>query len=226
MRYYICVQTNTIYASDSRPPRPSELRDRVLTAMTRAERRATFATALRNGATITEAAKVVGITRPTGSIWAKEIRAANQIDASRSAIISKNQLAETLSKLVQDGNVDPRDRINAGKAAAEVLGYNAPTRSQVEVRQIPASVSAWLDSLDADAIDVTPEPALPSAPGQARLCAPADQPMRPESSGQQAVAEGAGGAPNVTSSVPINPPPNISKIVATGPKGQDGSGDV
>lgn len=128
---------------------------------TKAEQRLAFKVALANGATPTEAARTVGVNRNTGAAWAKQIKAKIDVDASlRDTIASKTDVAATLTELVNSPDTPPPYKVNAATALSRLMGYDAPTRSQVEVRQVPASVSAWLDGMTVDAIDVTPGPPM------------------------------------------------------------------
>ena len=127
----------------------------------RAERRLTFVTAMRHGATITEASRAAGINRNTGTAWARRVKEQNDLTPERGSVLTKMQAAQGLTELAVSPDTDPRDKIAAIKSAADLLGYNAPTRSEVTHRVVPVSVVAWLDSEDRiDAIDVEITPAL------------------------------------------------------------------
>ena len=134
---------------------------------TKAEKRLAFAVAIRQGANIAEASRMVGISRITGSAWAAKIRGHDGLDRARASVVSKMEVAETLTSMVRAPDIDPRDRINALKSASDILGYNAPTRSEVTHRVVPVSVVAWLDSEDradaitVEAVDTTPAKLAP-----------------------------------------------------------------
>ena len=151
------VSQSTIQAS--KPSNPHMQKDNP--PHTKAEKRLAFAVAIRQGANIAEASRMVGISRITGSAWAAKIRGHDGLDRARASVVSKMEVAETLTSMVRAPDIDPRDRINALKSASDILGYNAPTRSEVTHRVVPVSVVAWLDSEDRmDAIDVEIAPAL------------------------------------------------------------------
>lgn len=151
----------------------------------KSERRLAFAVAIRNGSSITDAARAVGITRNTGSAWARQIRERHNVEVTPDAIATKAELARTLTEVLRSPDTAPPYKVTAAAGLSKVLGYDAPTRSQVEVRTVPASVSAWLDGLERDAIDVTPEPAaIDAPPARAALVSPAapsrqDEPATP-----------------------------------------------
>jgi len=106
-----------------------------------------FTVALRNGSSIAEAARIAGVHRNTGISWAKVIREHNRLHLERAAIADKSETAEILSGIMRDPETPAPYRVNASAALAKIAGYEAPQRSQIEVRQIPASVNAWLEQL-------------------------------------------------------------------------------
>lgn len=124
---------------------------------TKAEARIAFYVALDNGATAAEAARLIGISRTTAYQWVKHHKSVKLSKVASDAIVSKVEGAQELSKLIRREDIDPRDKIGAIKTLNEQMGYNAPTRSEVTQRIIPASVMSWL--AESDVIDVTPEPA-------------------------------------------------------------------
>lgn len=80
--------------------------------------------------------------------------------------------AERLTELARSESTDPRDVVKAIETASRILGYMAPTRSQVEVHAVPANVEAWLSTLLT--VDISPDaPALPETHKQ--LPAKADE---------------------------------------------------
>lgn len=80
-----------------------------------------------------------------------------------SDLANRDEVAKVLTNLIRDPDFPPAYKVNAITAYNRMQGHDMPTRSQVEVRTVPASVSAWLDTVDVTAIDVTPEPAELSA---------------------------------------------------------------
>lgn len=112
--------------------------------MSRAERRLAFSVAFKNGSTISEASRMVGVSRNTGQNWANQIRAQHGLDRERESIVQKQRLAEIYSTIVQDDEESAAYRIDAGSNLSKLMGYDAPSRSITEVRQIPPNVEAWM----------------------------------------------------------------------------------
>ena len=78
------------------------------------------------------------------------------LESARGAIATKAETVGILSESLR--KAEPQYIAPIAGALARIQGYEAPQRSQIEVRQIPASVMTWLDAIDA--IDVNDEPAL------------------------------------------------------------------
>lgn len=138
----------------------------------KAEAYQAFRLARSNGLTITASAEAAGVSRMTGSKWESQRKAAEQsgngFDAARGPILARDELASLLSQSV--ARCDDQYRANMATALSRVMGYDAPTRQQIEVRQIPASVIGWLETVDA--IDTTAEPAELSNPVQPKALEP------------------------------------------------------
>lgn len=151
------------------------------TAIRKVESYRAFCLARSNGLTITASARAAGVSRPCATDWERRRRHEEEtrIEDSRtaSALLSKTELAETLARGIK--STEPQYLAGMAKTYAVLMGMEAPSRTQVEVRQIPASVSAWLETIDAEpsVIDVTPEPPLlasaatktPTAPEPKRI---------------------------------------------------------
>ena len=130
---------------------------------TQLDKRTAFYTARKNGASITQAAKLAGIHRDTGTRWAAEEKIrSTQLEARSGAVATKQEIAAKLTEIgLHDPDVAPRDRVNAVATLSKVMGYDAPTRSEQII--VHASVAQWVDAQKA--IDVQPSPAkaLPSS---------------------------------------------------------------
>lgn len=137
---------------------------------TKAEKFSLFVTARNNGATIALSCKAADISLATGGRYEQRRKQDEErekrLAESMLAIAHKTEVAENLTERLRRCE----DQYAAGIAEklSKVMGYEAPTRSQVEVRQVPASVITWLDSLDvidtnAQPIDAIAEPIQPKA---------------------------------------------------------------
>jgi phosphotransferase system HPr-like phosphotransfer protein len=130
----------------------------------------TFTEARKNGQSIGASSRAAGISRNTGTRYEtlrlQEIEHENRLLDAKGAILTKTEVAEELSSTLRD--CEPQYKAAIASSLAKVMGYEAPQRSQIEVRQIPASVNAWLEQLgtvDAEAkiiesSDCTPTKAL------------------------------------------------------------------
>jgi len=131
----------------------------------------TFSEARKNGQSIGASSRAAGISRNTGTRYetlrVQEMEHQNRLLDAKGAILSKTEVAENLSAALRD--CEAQYKASIASSLAKVMGYEAPQRSQIEVRQIPASVNAWLerlDTVDAEAItieagDCKPPKALP-----------------------------------------------------------------
>lgn len=63
---------------------------------------------------------------------------------ARNVIASKNETAELLSEKMR--TAEPQYVASIAGALSRVMGYDAPSRAQIEVRSVPANVEAWLSS--------------------------------------------------------------------------------
>lgn len=126
----------------------------------------TFCHSRSNGVSVTASARAAGISRVTGSRYeALRIQAVeqeNRILDAEGRIATRNQLAEKLTKALQEA--EPQYIAPIASSLSRVMGYDAPTRSQVEIRSVPASVEAWMDSLLT--IDVSAEQRQELPPAQ------------------------------------------------------------
>lgn len=153
---------------------PESSNKRTIARMTKAEIRTAFRVAIENGMNVSEASRAVGINRNTGAIWARQIRASKSVDTERGLVADKAESAKVLTEIIRSPSEAAPYKVNAVTRLSAMMGWDAPTRSQVEVRQVPASVSAWLDGLTVDAIDVAPEPpAIVGAPTSSAQLTPA-----------------------------------------------------
>lgn len=125
----------------------SRARSRYLAKTRKAEKLSAFRIAIRNGLSATQAALSVGISRPTAFKWARAIRAEERVSPEESSVLHKQELAEILSEIAKDTEESGAYRVSAASTLSKVMGYDAPARSQIEVRAIPASVNAWLEGL-------------------------------------------------------------------------------
>lgn len=145
------------------PPSNRTVRS-VKSTATRGEKRLAFNVAMRNGSTIAEASRIAGISRTSGNSWAKQFRAAEGLQRERDAIASKTEVAERLTALMRDPEVPPPYQVQAAAQHSRLMGYDAPSRSQIEVRSVPASVESWMQSCLT--IDVATEPDIQRVTGQ------------------------------------------------------------
>lgn len=108
----------------------------------------TFCESRKNGLTISSSAKASGISRPTAtryeSLRIADIERENGLLDAEGRIATKNRLAEKLTTALDQAET----QYIAGIAGAlsRVMGYDAPSRSQVEVRSVPASVESWMQT--------------------------------------------------------------------------------
>lgn len=95
----------------------------------------------------------------TGTRWEgrrkAEQESENRLNLARSVIATKIETAEILSETLR--TCESQYKAGVAASLARIQGYEAPQRSQIEVRQVPQSVLTWLDSVDA--IDVQAESA-------------------------------------------------------------------
>lgn len=131
----------------------------------RAEAFQAFCLSRQNGLNITLSSKAAGISRMTGGRWESERKAAltgqNRLAASERSILARDQLAGLLSASVE--RCEDQYKANIATALSRVMGYDAPTRQQIEVRQIPASVTSWLEQIDAIDVEAEHVDSLPPA---------------------------------------------------------------
>lgn len=153
----------------SEPSKPANSpQSRPRTTRPTPDQRAAFFTALNHGASARQAALAVGVNRNTGATWARQakVRQAEQ-QARAVAIASKTELAQVYSKLALSEDVDPRDRVAAGKAHAELMGLNAPVKTQSLVVNIHADTEHWLLATESEDMKrlnaASSEPAEPIA---------------------------------------------------------------
>jgi transposase-like protein len=130
---------------------------------TRAEKRTAFAVALDNGASIAEASRIAGVSRTTGQLWKNKHTAAKDLawaEAAHAKVISRAEAAERLTLLARREDLEPSETVAVVRAVSDLMGYNAPTRSEITQRIIPDSVMSWLTQAEQqrDAIDVNAEP--------------------------------------------------------------------
>jgi hypothetical protein len=109
----------------------------------------TFCDARSNGQSIGLSARAAGVSRNTGtryeSLRIEAVEQENRLLDAKGRIASRNQTAEKLSAAMED--CPPQYLAGIATSLSKVMGYEAPTRSQIEVRAIPASVNAWLEGL-------------------------------------------------------------------------------
>lgn len=134
--------------------------ERLRRAEEKAQKKAAFIVAMRNGLSATQAATSVGVSKPTGLSWARKIKAEEGILSARSTILQKQELAEVFSEIAENAEESAAYRVSAGVALSKLQGYDAPARSEVTMRVIPESVMSWL--VESNTIDVEPEPAAPA----------------------------------------------------------------
>lgn len=116
-----------------------------------------FAESRRNGFSITASGKAAGVSRPTATRYETlriaDVERENRLLEARGKIASRNQLAEDLTETLREA--EPQYKAQIASTLSRIMGYDAPTRSQIEVRSVPASVESWMQSCLT--IDVTPE---------------------------------------------------------------------
>jgi hypothetical protein len=123
----------------------NDVAERLGRAATKAERRAAFARARKAAYTIVDAARIAGISRRTATDWEKHMRNCETGNVSQ-AMLTKAKLEQIYSDSIQAG-VDAGDwRVaqQLGPPLAAMQGWNAPTRSEIVMRQIPQSGMEWL----------------------------------------------------------------------------------
>jgi hypothetical protein len=76
----------------------------------------------------------------------------NRLIDAKNRIATRTEVAEHLSKQLKDA--EPQYVASIASTLSKVMGYEAPTRSQVEIRTVPPSVQSWMDSLNT--IEVQP----------------------------------------------------------------------
>ena len=121
---------------------------RILNRQTdRYAKRLAFIGAIKAGNNVSQAARISGISRQTGAIWKKHIDNGefNNVPGVE-RLLTKQETLEILAKIARDEEQTAAYRINALSLEADVQGKKAPARSLVEVRQVPASVVAWLNT--------------------------------------------------------------------------------
>lgn len=108
----------------------------------------TFCEARKNGQSIGASAKAAGISRNSGTRYEtlriQGIEQENRLLDAKGAIATKTEVAEELSRSLRD--CEPQYKASIASSLAKVMGYEAPTRSQIEVRAVPASVESWMQS--------------------------------------------------------------------------------
>ena len=118
-------------------------------AASKAEKRLAFESAVRAGAPIKGMADRLGIPISTARNWRSRMKRLDAAEAARSAVLmSRGDLAETLQgALSRAVSADDGELIvKCGMAYARLMGLEAPTRSEVMVRSVPASVVSWLET--------------------------------------------------------------------------------
>lgn len=132
------------------------------------KQRETFNLSRANGQSVTASSRAAGISRRTGSVWEKErVANATQLSSRRaSALLTKVELGETYSQLVRSADVDPRDKVAAGKSYADLMGLNEPTRTQnVNINAtVPASTLDLIRSRTAARLAARQQQALQAQP--------------------------------------------------------------
>lgn len=157
-------------ASESLHKRARSTSEKTVSAYTKAERRISFARARVEGLSIRQAARAAGVSPGTGTSWERMRKTKGLIAEAVGAIVQREEAQGILTAIAQHPETPPAVKIAALAERAKVDGWYAPTRSQVEVRQVPATVIAWLDSLDDDLAPTNKDtPMLSAEPTTARL---------------------------------------------------------
>lgn len=108
----------------------------------------TFCEARKNHQSIGASGRAAGISRATATRYEtlriQGIEQENRLLDAKGAIATKTEVAEELSRSLRD--CEPQYKASIASSLAKVMGYEAPTRSQIEVRSVPASVESWMQS--------------------------------------------------------------------------------
>jgi len=154
--------------SDSKNPQSRAL-EALGRAATKAEKRLAFEAAVKAGAPIKGTADTLGVPESTARSWRSRMKRLDAAEVARnSALMSRGELAERFQRQLEraeDAN-DGELVIKCGTAYARLMGLEAPQRSEVMVRSVPASVVSWLhariDTRQADDSDALLESATPT----------------------------------------------------------------
>lgn len=137
----------------------------------------TFCEARRNKQSIAASARAAGVSRPTGTRYEtlriQGIEQENRLLDAKGAIATKTEVAEELSRSLRD--CEPQYKASIASSLAKVMGYEAPTRSQIEVRSVPASVEQWMQTCLTIDVTVDDKQLQASDPPKALL----DKPLPP-----------------------------------------------
>lgn len=168
----------------------------------RADRILAFCQLRSAGFTLADIAKRICVSYGTCQNYEKLYRDKRErayLEAkAQGEIADKAEVARALTAIIRQES-DTRDKIAASSGLSKVMGYDAPQRIQSEIRIIPQSVVAWIDTV-----------ALPDAPQAA--------PMLPDATAH-ALPEMAGGEPPTKAEAEaISPPTNFSTISEKAPR--------
>lgn len=157
------------------------------------DKRTAFYTARRNGVSITQASKMVGIHRDTGTRWEAEAKVREaQLTARGVVIATKQDIAAELTRIgLHDDQVAPRDKVNALATASKVLGYDAPTVTRHEV--IIGTYDQYLALIEERERAAAALPAHGAAGAAKAIEAPGGSPI-------EAKAEAVSPSPNISNS--------------------------
>ena len=141
--HHLTVQNGASVAQEL-PPGASSSAHSVSISASRAERQTAFHAAILAGHTVAESSRIARVNRATGTRWLKAHRASEAQQKARGiALANKTELGEVLSDLIRSGEVDPRDKVAAVKAHADLMGLNAPTVTRQEI--VIGSIDSWLE---------------------------------------------------------------------------------
>lgn len=163
-------------------------------AYTKNERRLVFIAARRRGETVKQASALAGVHEQTGWKWNRILRQEAAQSAARSSILTKDDNATLLTAIARDEAESAAYRVAAAKAVADIMGHNAPTRSQVLTISVPPSVMAWIEGWEPE--PPAPQALPPNATTPSAIAVTASTPRQLAGARQEAQAsEGGGGAP-------------------------------